>query len=593
MFLLYSILFPHSFILQAVANIGKKLYDGESMETNSFVPADDAVALMHWLELTREDMRRMRYFMKAHGISDFPTTNQLLDARKFFRPTVFPILDGKGVAVDEEELIRETTEAIVQMHAPPGTKSGEIRMVFKEGGDGASGQSVWKSKKTKENAQTMFQYSLLPLRAETVSEPPVVIWRNSAPNSPHSLRSLYLIREKEDDEELLAHVVPETDKCRKKMEENGINIELRDKRVINVAVKLIDSMKDMKFKRKLSGLGGAECLMCETRPDDWSDPKQIENGFPITRSHENTEALYQRICDEDGDVPRKAKDFNDRKGLTCKPLTTSSQRSATVTHGYINGVRWFVKLLSHVRINWNTWKEVCEAKGGAHVKQSKEAILAAVLDKTGMRIEQVQQGGHGGTSTDGNAGRRFFSEEILPIFDVLLPKDNQREKKEQVIELHVMISSILRINSCTSPIDVAKYQKLCKDTSLYLAKNFKWARWNQTLHAIVHHGPELCKDNGDRGLGELSEEPLEANNKDIRKYLNDKSRKSDPVSQLTDCMNRNLERSHPKVRSLILNYKPDKSCTICGQAEHTARTHYKVVGVEIGRYDRHVLDIIG
>ena len=49
--------------------------------------------------------------------------------------------------MDEEELIRETTEAEVQMYAPPDTQSGELRMVFKEGGDGASGQTIWKSKK--------------------------------------------------------------------------------------------------------------------------------------------------------------------------------------------------------------------------------------------------------------------------------------------------------------------------------------------------------------------------------------------------------------------------------------------------------------
>ena len=45
-------------------------------------------------------------------------------------------------------------------------------------------------------------------------------------------------------------MIPKSDEFRIKMDENEINVaELRDKRVINVAVKLIDSMKDMKFKR--------------------------------------------------------------------------------------------------------------------------------------------------------------------------------------------------------------------------------------------------------------------------------------------------------------------------------------------------------
>ena len=40
---------------------------------------------------------------------------------------------------------------------------------------------------------------------------------------------------------------------------------------------------------------------------------------------------------------------------------------------------------------------------------------------------------------------------------------------------------------------------------------------------------------------QCSGEPLEANNKNIRKYLNNFSRKTDPVLQLMDVMNRNLD----------------------------------------------------
>ena len=95
------------------------------------------------------------------------------------------------------------------------------------------------------------------------------------------------------------------------------------------------------------------------------------------------------------------------------------------------------------------------------------------------------------------------------------------------------------------------------------------------------------------GLGSLSEEPLEANNKDTRKFLNEMSRKCDQVSQLTDCMNRTLERSHPKIRDIISKYRPDKKCIVCGQAGHTIKTHDKVTGVgEISQYDAYVCDIL-
>ena len=124
-----------------------------------------------------------------------------------------------------------------------------------------------------------------------------------------------------------------------------------------------------------------------------------------------------------------------------------------------------------------------------------------------------------------------------------------------------------------------------------LAKNFPWARWNYTLHGSIQHSSELIQDNGGFGLGDLSEEPLEANNKDIRKFLKDKSRNSDQVNQMINCMNRTLERSHPKVRALISDFRPPRKCAICGMSGHTIRTHDKVTGVsEISRYDSYLFD---
>ena len=112
------------------------------------------------------------------------------------------------------------------------------------------------------------------------------------------------------------------------------------------------------------------------------------------------------------EVPWKPKDFPVRKGLTHKPLTMSSQHSTTITHAYINGTRWFVKYLSHVIIDWRAWPEFGkEDIRGQHTWDSKEKVIA--IEKTGMLVEQVQQVSHGGTSTDGNTGRRFSSE-IFP-----------------------------------------------------------------------------------------------------------------------------------------------------------------------------------
>ena len=53
------------------------------------------------------------------------------------------------------------------------------------------------------------------------------------------------------------------------------------------------------------------------------------------------------------------------------------------------------------------------------------------------------------------------------------------------------------------------------------------------------------EENGLRGLGELSEEALEANNKDIRIFMEIYSRKISVYLQLEDTLGRCLEWSYP------------------------------------------------
>ena len=59
---------------------------------------------------------------------------------------------------------------------------------------------------------------------------------------------------------------------------------------------------------------------------------------------------------------------------------------------------------------------------------------------------------------------------------------------------------------------------------------------NFTLHGVLHHSSELIIRNDGHGLGALSKEALEANNKYVRRYLELFSRKTYPADQMTDVM---------------------------------------------------------
>ena len=53
-----------------------------------------------------------------------------------------------------------------------------------------------------------------------------------------------------------------------------------------------ETMKDLKFKEKLSGLGGVDSIICESRKEDWKTIDKIPESFPITHSAERAQSVY-------------------------------------------------------------------------------------------------------------------------------------------------------------------------------------------------------------------------------------------------------------------------------------------------------------
>ena len=397
-----------------------------------------------------------------------------------------------------------------------------------------------------------------------------LLWENNAPNNCTSLRPLFLIREKETDEDLLSIVIPATDNARAELASEGVCVT-DNMKGYNVKIIIHDSMKDLKLKKKLSGLGGADCILCKTKQADWTTTSKVQEGFYINRSATDNLALYNKLVGENGKIVTASGDFDTRQGLTQKPLTSSDQTSITVTHSYINGVTWFLKVLYRCRADHLHWVEKSGPQGEP-IRQAREQVLKAIHEGTGLYLDKVNSTGKGGTSTDENQGRRFFSEEVLECLKGLLDEKH----KENVLLLHRQISTILSVVSSSRQVDVTKFKSLCEVTSLHLCNNFPWVLLNHTLHGTMHHSTELISLNDGYGLGSLSEECLESNNKDIRNYLQFLSRKTDPIDQLTDVMARLLERSDPRINTLTASFKPKKYCTECGSSDHTIRSHARL-----------------
>ncbi len=155
--------------------------------------------------------------------------------------------------------------------------------------------------------ENMFQYGLTPLKLLFYKDGEAeVLWVNHAPNSSSSLRPVFLVREAETNKDLLNLVIPTTDQARSELAAEGVcawyQSDSGGDQAVDVKIFIYDTMKDLKFKRSISGLAGADCILCVSKQGDWTDREKVTKGFPIQQTAEDTMKLYQELVNCDGKV---------------------------------------------------------------------------------------------------------------------------------------------------------------------------------------------------------------------------------------------------------------------------------------------------
>lgn len=211
---------------------------------------------MHSLVLSKEQMRKVRHFLSQKDIN-FPTTNEILPIRKSMRPPTYPVVvENEGRGVCYTELVQNTVSSVLKIvkDISPNEPLNDLKMCLKDGGDGAGTMPALKSKQAvsdgdEEDGDHIFQYGIIPLKLTSGDN---IIWQNKVPNSARSLRPIYLIREVEDDKNLLNFVIKETDQARNDLNSHGvkigINVNGTDLTEFHVACKVKDTMKDLKLE---------------------------------------------------------------------------------------------------------------------------------------------------------------------------------------------------------------------------------------------------------------------------------------------------------------------------------------------------------
>ena len=407
-------------------------------------------------------------------------------------------------------------------------------------------------------------YSFIPLIICAGDAPTGrVLWRNAAPNSALTQRPLAIIGAKEDRDDILRPFVPQIESEIIDVAKNGFHMKFMEKD-IHVTVNSKLTMLDGKMRSALQGTGGAYCQMCKSTKPNCHKIDCVVNGFRIDRTIQDMHDIFNMLSD-DGESPvaKREGDYESRAGVTAQPVTHRDvNTSISITHAWLCICIWFLNILYHIIANDKTWgfgnKADPRYKKLMKAKAKAQEIFATVL---GITIDAADATGHSGNSITGNIAKRFFSEKCRALLHHLV----KSQYLDSITSLHTNLEVILRILSTKDhKIDIIKFRDLCTSTYIDILINFKWVDLTPTVHQVLAHSSELVERNNCMGLGHLSEEGLEAQNKIIRRFRTYWTIQKDDDSNLKDLIKKMWLISD----SVFYSFRRVVKCPKCGSIGH-------------------------
>ncbi|CAF4507988.1 unnamed protein product, partial [Didymodactylos carnosus] len=215
-------------------------------------------------------------------------------------PMIAPWRNNTGVVIqDRESVIHLTVKRIIEVLQKQNINvPSKLEYREKTGHDGAGNMAIYKSVNTPMENANIFSKMFVSLSLEASTGE--VLWINESPNSSHWCRPLALIAEKES-VELLYFVNGAFEPEEKRLQEEGTTFDYNNTKY-DLKITIETSMKDLKVRTIESGLGGADCLLCTTRSNEWKDVDKIKKPyfFAVNRTAEKTLDLYNQMIKDDG-----------------------------------------------------------------------------------------------------------------------------------------------------------------------------------------------------------------------------------------------------------------------------------------------------
>ena len=299
--------------------------------------------------------------------------------------------------------------------------------------------------------------------------------------------------------------------------------------------------------------------MCVKSQPECQDPEVIKAGFVIERDVQGIKDLALSLTDpETGEVVRKRADYSTRQGVCGQPVTESDlTKNIPVCHSKIRAFEWIidflVRSLSHKKWKTATNGVIYSKEEKEDYKAKREVVKEGVYNNLAINI------GNPGDMVTGKSFQKFSSD-AGRAFIVSLMNDDDQEAFQLI--LLGLSATVKVINSEKRRVNIEKVRELTQEVYMAIVENFPWAVVSPSVHRILAHSWEVMELNNGFGLGDLSEEGLEALNKMIRSRREHGARKTSTEDNMRDCYNHLWDRSRPTIVSMEREIQPKKAKVI-------------------------------
>ena len=550
-----------------VCEIGRQLEVGQMKDVK--MSHDQTTNLQQGLKLGRGNYQLLKSSLPQE-VKILPTWKELRAHQKEISP---PLIHQKGpivgVKYDYKEAlcmtIKRTLELVDDTKLP--SSGSTLKVKIKDGVDGSGSHSIYQqSNNVDTHNMILFMFCLLEIYA---IESNSIIYVEQHPNSPHSMRPLFIVMGKE----LLSNLGDVKIAFNQRSLLMIFDLEFRNN-TYKIQIDARMTMIDGKMRSTISGLGGAYCLLCYVPQSTACGRDGDYTSFSkITRTAAKRREVWNNLVDENQCIKKRKSDYHIRSGLTQEPIVEEDLSLVSPLHAIMRCEGNVQKLIYHLRSETYIWTESPKKLGEFteiyhKAKTEKHKII---YEETNIKVDIPDATGKGGTTSNGNVCERLLKDHRNVLVS-LVPEQFQPALNEFVDRLWIILF-IYTSQSKNAQVNTLLFREFCADTYKLLLNNFensekKWINVSPTLHMILAHSWELIEINGNYGLGEYSETGLENNNKFLRYFREHLARKNSQETNLEDCINRFWLKSDPVVRQA----GPEMYCSRC----HNINTHHTV-----------------